>query len=182
MQAACVRPLLLEKVREWAAITRGCFPRAAEGEPRTRYERYAPGACGDSEQGFEWPGLKSAARAVEKVLRSYDQDVSRLVDVCRQAIAFDGLGDLAACLQAIAADGDVELVRVKNRYDPDYDGGQSGGYRDVCLNLRFRTAAAARLGVDAHVCEVQLMLRAVAELKTAEGHALYVAARGLRAD
>ena len=33
------------------------------------------------------------------------------------------------------------------------------------LNLRIRTAAARNLGVDMHVCEVQLLLRNFAELK-----------------
>ena len=39
------------------------------------------------------------------------------------------------------------------------------GYRNVAFNLRLRTAAARELGVDTHVCEVQLLLRPFAELK-----------------
>ena len=46
-----------------------------------------------------------------------------------------------------------------------YDGAATAGYRDVALNLRLRTAAAIELGVDAHVCEVQLLLRQFAEIK-----------------
>jgi hypothetical protein len=49
--------------------------------------------------------------------------------------------------------------------DPDYDGCASAGYRDVSLNLRVVGAAARRLGVEGHVCEVQLLLRRFAELK-----------------
>ena len=45
------------------------------------------------------------------------------------------------------------------------DGAATAGYRDVALNLRLRTAAAIELGVDAHVCEVQLLLRQFAEIK-----------------
>ena len=56
-------------------------------------------------------------------------------------------------------------MRVKNRLDPDYDAEESGGYRDVGLNLRVVTAETRRLGVETHVCEVQLLLRTFAELK-----------------
>ena len=54
---------------------------------------------------------------------------------------------------------------MKNRLDPSYDAAASGGYRDVALNVRIASAAAAALGVDGHVCEVQLLLRPFAEIK-----------------
>jgi hypothetical protein len=108
--------------------------------------------------------------------------VSRLVDVCRQAIVFEELAGITECLRVIAGDSDVAILRVKNRLDPAYDAATSGGYRDVNLNLRFASAAAARLGVEMHVCEVQLMLRVIAELKSDEGHQHYVECRNLRAD
>ncbi len=56
-------------------------------------------------------------------------------------------------------------MRVKNRLDPDYDAEESLGYRDVGLNLRIVTAETLGLGAEAHVCEVQLLLRQFAELK-----------------
>ncbi len=56
-------------------------------------------------------------------------------------------------------------VRVKNRLDPDYNAEESLGYRDVALNLRVVTAETRQLGSETHVCEVQLLLRAFAELK-----------------
>ena len=46
-----------------------------------------------------------------------------------------------------------------------YDGSETAGYRDVALNLRLCTAAALELGVELHVCEVQLLLRRFAEIK-----------------
>ena len=46
-----------------------------------------------------------------------------------------------------------------------YDGEESAGYRDVALNVRLHTAAALDLGVEMHVCEVQLLLRPFAEIK-----------------
>ena len=41
---------------------------------------------------------------------------------------------------------------------------------------------AVWLGVDGHVCEVQLVPRAVAELKSAAGHRNYVMFRNLRVE
>jgi hypothetical protein len=143
------------------------------------------------------------------------QDVSRLVDVCRQSIVFEELHALAACLRAIREDDEAEVspliwqrpseigiwsascciclarvgaaraadtiipvpacypiaarwstlrctsrtayanlarteqvalgcvaqvVRVKNRMDPAHDSAESGGYRDVAVGARCRTA------------------------------------------
>ena len=118
-----------------------------------------------------------------QVIRSYGMDVSRLLDVCRESVVFKSLRDLSTCLAAMAADSDVALLRVKNRFDPAYDSASSGGYRDVQVCLSFTSAAAAvRLGLDRHVCEVQLLLRATAELKSDAGHRHYVECRNLRAD
>ena len=39
------------------------------------------------------------------------------------------------------------------------------GYRDVSMNLCLVGPDVARLGLDRHVCEVQLLLRAFADLK-----------------
>ena len=63
----------------------------------------------------------------------------------------------------------VEVIRIKNRLDPAHNAARSAGYRDVALNLRVMCAAARRLGVDTHVCEVQLLLRIFADLKVAPG-------------
>ena len=91
--------------------------------------------------------------------------MSRLLDLCRQCIVFDCVRDLFDCLRAIEADPEVLLLRIKNRMDPAYDAQQSGGYRDVSLNLRIVSALTSSYAVDAHVCEVQLILRQFAEVK-----------------
>jgi hypothetical protein len=92
-----------------------------------------------------------------------------LVDLCRQSIVFDSAGDLAACLAAIYWDAGVEVLRIKNRLDPEYDSARSAGYRDVGVNLRLVTPETRALGVSAHVCELQLLLRRFAELKVRPG-------------
>ena len=101
---------------------------------------------------------------------------------CWQAIVFDELRDISTCLAFISVDPDVKILRIKNRLDPSYNAALSGGYRDININLRFVSAAAMRLGIGTHVCEVQLVLRGVAELKSDEGHRHYVEGRNLRAD
>ena len=183
VQAACLEPLLLHKVQEWAAVSGGYFPCKAAGGGAA-YVRYTHDSLkGPGGPEFQWCKLKAASRAMEKVVRSYGEDASRLVDVCRQAVVFDTLRDVRACLAAMTADTEVELVRVKNRCDPGYDAALlSAGYRDVNVNLRLRCKAAQRLGVDLHVCEVLLLLRGIAEVKSEEGHANYVASRNLRAE
>ncbi len=93
------------------------------------------------------------------------QDVSKLVDICRQSIVFDSVGGIVACLSSILQDKDVEVLRIKNKLDPAYNSAQSAGYRDVALNIRVVTPEAQALGVNAHVCELQLLLRQYAELK-----------------
>ncbi len=42
-------------------------------------------------------------------LTRYTQDVSRLVDLCRQSIVFKDLSDLLACLRAVEADPGVQV-------------------------------------------------------------------------
>jgi hypothetical protein len=73
--------------------------------------------------------------------------------------------DLFDCLRIIEADPEILLVRIKNRMEPAYNAQTSGGYRDVSLNLRIISALASSFAVDAHVCEVQLVLRPFAEVK-----------------
>jgi hypothetical protein len=96
---------------------------------------------------------------------SAPQDVSLLVDVCRQCLVFREGRNLVACLRCMAEDPQVALVRVKNRLDPAYDPAASAGYRDVLVNLRVETAETTGLCVAGHVCEVQLILLPFAEIK-----------------
>jgi hypothetical protein len=62
LQAAGLEPILRSKVRQWAAASNG-----------------RAGRQDSSEEGAARSRLKSVLRAVEKLVRSYDSDVSRLV-------------------------------------------------------------------------------------------------------
>ncbi len=93
------------------------------------------------------------------------QEVSKLIDICRQSIVFESISDLTKCLVSISDDDDVIILRVKNRLDLGYNAALSAGYRDVCLNLRFSSELTQSLGLQWHVCEVQLVLLPYAKLK-----------------
>jgi hypothetical protein len=92
------------------------------------------------------------------------QDISKLVDVCRQAIVFEDVGSLVRCLRVLQRDADVTVVRVKNRLDPAFDSRRSAGFRNVSVNLRLVTPETVELGLETHVCELQLSLRSMDEL------------------
>ena len=87
------------------------------------------------------------------------------MDVCRQCIVFKCIADLVKCLLAIETDPEVSLVRIKNRMDPKIDSALSGGYRDVAINLRIVSPYTVDLCLDTHVCEIQLILRAIVDVK-----------------
>ncbi len=63
-----------------------------------------------------------------------------------------------------------------------YDAAKSAGYRDVAINLRMVCPEDRNLDLDQHVCEVQLILKAFAELKNDSGHRRYVTFRNLRGE
>ena len=59
-------------------------PRAADGRRQRAGDSHVCGAGGAGERGGRWARLKSEERAIEKALRSYKGDVSRVVDICRR--------------------------------------------------------------------------------------------------
>jgi hypothetical protein len=74
----------------------------------------------------QWASVKPAERALEKLVRSYDLDPSRLLDTCRETLAYDHPVAIAAALNAIAADDELAIVRVKNRLEPNPDMSRGG--------------------------------------------------------
>jgi len=138
--------------------------------------------CSDPElmRRVHWAKVKTYRRAIEKVYRCYDCEAARLLDVCRQALYFSSMEDLLDCLELLSADPDVRLCRAFNRLRLDFDSAESAGYRDLLLNLRLDTPETRRMGVDGHVCEVQLIPLELALVKTDIGHARYVHWRNQR--
>jgi len=107
-QAACLRPILQRKMEAYVGTT--------------------PHACriGGSLQ----TPLKEPLRAVQKTQRVYGGDCSRLLDICRELLVFDVLEDLVVMLDRLRQDPEIEIVRIKNRLDPNYNASLlSAGYR-----------------------------------------------------
>ena len=76
--------------------------------------------------------------------------MARVLDVVRTTVTFDDLDALSSCLGGISSDPAVSILRVKNRYSPEFD--SADGYRDVSLLV---VGPELTQGM---VCEVQLNL------------------------
>jgi hypothetical protein len=55
-------------------------------------------------------------------------------------------------------------------------------YADVLLNVRIDNEFTRKLGLHLHVCELQLIFKPFMLLRTADGHARYVAFRNKRCE
>ena len=136
-QALCLNIFLKGKCRALAMTCRGALPAAAASDAKAAelggsrgalLEFLHPSAAGSSVR-WSWAVVKPAERAVEKLLRSYDCDTSRLLDCCRQTIVFDSVVDLLACVEAVREDPEMEVVQFKNRLDDRIDSRRFGGFR-----------------------------------------------------
>jgi hypothetical protein len=182
-QAAGAELLLRSKVVHWAGVSKGLFPLQRD-QSFDEEQTWIRVNCEDidSLEMVRWPKIKTPERAIEKLMRSYGGDVSRLLDVSRQAIVFENMQDVKNCFLAICRDPEITIERVKNRYDSSYRSSASAGYRDLNVNLRLISQDAIDHGVTSHVCEVQMILKSFAVLKSAEGHERYVAFRNTRGE
>jgi len=191
IQASALRPLLHHLAIKWASESRGLFmfrhpaPDTELGyveEFDSWQKAKIPLQEGDPDGGVVWAKIKAPGRSTEKVFRSYNGDVSRLLDVCRHNIVFENLADLEECCGVIAADPDVRIVRIKNRLSEQTVSKEHAGYRDVMINLRIETHETCDWGLEGHVCELQLILKDFARIKTQVGHKRYVAYRNTRGE
>ena len=125
-QAACLNIFLRKKIRLLALKTNGMFAVLNQIERRT-YECYK--TITNNAQQVKFAKLKPTRRALEKLLRVYDCDVSLLLDCCRQSIYFDNIEDLLSCLQEIRSDKELIIAKIQNRMKESYQSIFSGGYR-----------------------------------------------------
>jgi hypothetical protein len=140
------------------------------GPSAGRPARFEPWAQIAAQPGLaahvRWAGLKPRARAVEKAHRRHGGDPARVLDYCRQTLFFPGPDALLCGLRAVTADPDVRLVRVRAHLRPAAGAGGGGGNWRwwpaagwVGLSVRLAgMAAAGRLGLEGHVCELRLAL------------------------
>ncbi|WP_435819901.1 toxin glutamine deamidase domain-containing protein [Micromonospora tulbaghiae] len=109
---------------------------------------------------------KNRDRVLDKLIE-YENDASKLKDLAGARVQFDTLDAVYQALGRLAADPDVVILHIKDRFlDP-----QDSGYRDLLLNLRMS---------NGHMAELRLQLAAVEEVAEWE-HALYEIRRDLEA-
>mmetsp|Transcript_18071 Transcript_18071/g.28024 ORF Transcript_18071/g.28024 Transcript_18071/m.28024 type:complete len:124 (+) Transcript_18071:93-464(+) len=116
-----------------------------------------------------------------QIIRVYAEP-SKLLDLTRETIVFHNVDGLISCLKAIRSDTEVRLIRIKNRMDPGYSSSYSGGFRNICINFCLSSSSATRLGLDLHVCELQMLFEEFEQRKSEAGHAKYRAFRNLRGE
>ena len=116
---------------------------------------------------LEWlAGVKGAARAQEKTALEYNGDARCLKDLLRASVITNTLTELLACVAVVyelEAAGVIRVKQIKNRF---HDG--RSGYRDMNWSIVYRE----------HVCELQLHLRRIIEIKE-EAHQSYEVCRKL---
>ena len=125
-QATCLNIFLKKKVKELVLKCGGAIQVLTGGEKKV-FERYTE--FSHNQHDWAWAAVKPSERALEKLLRSYDCDVSRLLDCCRQTIAFDTVSDLQRCLLMITTDSELEVVQIKNMLDKKNNSWKTGGFR-----------------------------------------------------
>jgi len=113
---------------------------------------------------------KSHVRAREKILRSYKGKPECVLDFVRSCIIVERVADIQRVLMFVLDEAKVHVI--KNRFDPSFDGEETFGYRDV--NMQLTLPELEGTPCAGHVMEIQIHLRAIAALKTADGHKKYV--------
>ncbi|RKN38094.1 toxin glutamine deamidase domain-containing protein [Micromonospora endolithica] len=111
------------------------------------------------------PGPKVRKRAEDKVDK-YGGDVSQLTDLAAAAVVLTSIPDVYSVLGSIAADPNVEVVEVEDRFVIP----QESGYCDILMMVR---------ASNGHIAELRLHLAAVDEVAHWE-HALYQVRRDLK--
>jgi len=163
-QAAIANLILIERIKAWASQSSGMF--RLEGDEDIFRDWNEIKADPRMVAKVCWTLMKGHDRSIEKLVRSYGSRPSRLVDIARSAIVFRSMENLTNCLGLIVTDHNVRVERLKNRLSLSYDAAsETGGYRDVCVNLKMVDTEANTLGVELHLCEVQLILIEFAHVK-----------------
>ncbi len=176
-QAMMLNPIFQNKVQQIALASSGFFNATLSSDRNESSISFTP-ACDWHRKGV----LKRVDRVIEKVVRSYTGDVSRVSDIVRQCIVFDTVHDICEAIRVLGADPEIQVMRIKNRMSPSYDARQSIGYRDVLLNMCIDLPLTRELGLFKHVCELQLILKSFVRHKTFEGHKRYVEFRNRRCE
>jgi len=122
---------------------------------REEYTKVMTAACADSAAALTVAGLKGKERAAAKASEEYKDKtapfVSWLFDVVRGSVLCETEDAIVHLFRAIEADPNIEIIRVKNRFNPPL----FNGYRDILMNV------AVKVGSVSHLCELQIHLKAI---------------------
>jgi hypothetical protein len=161
-QALVMQPFFRSKVQEIARHCNAYFhvsPRAHD-LPQDTGSTISPWADieGDSAAlaRVRWDELKHVDLAMYNLALLHAGDVSKLTDIVRQLIVFQSLGDIHACLECIAQNDEIEIVNIKNGYDPLSDAAEIAGFRDVVVSLRIISKSTVFFCLTRFVCQLQL--------------------------
>ena len=77
--------------------------------------------------------------------------MSWLFDIVRGQVVCETEAGIVSLYEALEANPDVDIVRVKNRFNPPL----FNGYRDILMNV------AVKVGSVSHLCELQIHLKAI---------------------
>eukprot|EP00929_Paragymnodinium_shiwhaense_P074167 TRINITY_DN37933_c0_g1_i1.p1 TRINITY_DN37933_c0_g1~~TRINITY_DN37933_c0_g1_i1.p1 ORF type:complete len:641 (-),score=105.01 TRINITY_DN37933_c0_g1_i1:160-2082(-) len=125
---------------------------------------------------------KRTTRAIEKMFRSYRGDPSKLLDLVRSSIVCDTVEEVLDIFKRITTDPSAGIVRMKNRFNPHYDSSESGGYRNLALNIVIMDSFTERTCCDMHICELQIQLQDIDKLRVHGGHRRFTDFRNMRAE
>jgi hypothetical protein len=147
---------------------------------KTLGEEIAERAGGEANGvSFELGPLKTPDRCMEKTMEHYDSRFECLADIARGSVKCTSLSSCCYVLKVLLAlqkEGQIELVRGKNRFRPDFDADGNGGYRDALLNVVLNLPKNRGGG---HICELQVHLADFLKIKHSGGHSSYKVARSL---
>jgi len=133
--------------------------------------------------GHKAAPLKKLDRVLQKTERSYSGDHLRVLDFVRSTVIVDTAAEAKHVLEFVMKQ--VTVHTIKNRYNPDYSGEETAGYRDINMQLSFedmkgRIEDGERL--DGFVFELQIIMSGFLAIKSNEGHKRYILCRNLRGD
>eukprot|EP00960_Hanusia_phi_P044282 756553-Hanusia_phi.AAC.3 len=182
-QALVIQPVFFEKMLELGSKC-DCFFLVDDSQAGDqRYISWAETVEDPDRQALiKGPTLKNVTRAIQKVVRSYHGDVSRLMDIVRYVLIFDDIVKLKRAIEVIREDPMIQVARIKNRLEHSYNSIKSGGYRDICLNIRICNDYTRKFYIDNHLCELQLVLKSFMDLRAEKGHKNYRVFRDQRCE
>jgi tetratricopeptide (TPR) repeat protein len=119
-----------------------------------QFEEIMRAACPDGVT-LKIAPLKGRDRAEDKARDEYKDMTapcySWLFDVVRGSVLCETEADIVSLYEALEANPDIEIARVKNRFDPPL----FNGYRDILMNV------AVKVKNVSHLCELQIHLKAI---------------------